>query len=66
VSKLGSHFARLFLFLTHKYYLFRLIDGFQLPPESLQWQLQAKGIQEEQDEEQLVVKNGLLNRIEHY
>jgi hypothetical protein len=33
VSKLGSHFARLFLFLTHKYYLFRLIDGFQLPPE---------------------------------
>jgi hypothetical protein len=33
MSKLGSHFARLFLFLTHKYYLFRLIDGFQLPPE---------------------------------
>jgi hypothetical protein len=33
VSKLGSHFARLFLFLTHKYYLFKLIDGFQLPPE---------------------------------
>ena len=32
IGGIGSHFARLFLFLTHKY-LYRLIDGFQLPPE---------------------------------
>ena len=58
VSKLGSHFARLFLFLTHKYYLFRLIDGFQLPPEIIAVATTTKGIQEEQDEERRLGRVG--------